>query len=73
VPEKRYLPAKPATSGAVGNRLSQESTVNGLPFTLSYAYDDANRIASVDEVEYSFDANPLAHCGDYAATCSTTA
>jgi len=59
----------------VGNRLSQQSSVDGLPpalellgSTVDYVYDDADRIDTVDEVAYTFDANPLARCGDYAAT-----
>ncbi len=42
---------------SVGNRLTQESTVNGLPSTVNYQYDNANRLASVDGVNYTFDAN----------------
>ena len=42
---------------AVGNRLSQENMVNGLPSTVNYLYDDANRVQSVNGVTYNFDAN----------------
>lgn len=49
----------------LGNRLSQESTVNGLEpalngsegSTVSYVYDDANRLASAGGQSYTFDAN----------------
>ncbi|SRR5258707_990448 len=64
----------------VGNRLSQQSSVDGLPpalellgSTVDYVYDDANRIDTVDEVAYTFDANPLARCGDHAAIYWMTA
>lgn len=45
------------TYDAVGNRLSQESMVNGLPSTVNYEYDSANRLASVNGVNYTFDDN----------------
>jgi YD repeat-containing protein len=40
---------------SVGNRLTEE-TVEG---TTVYEYDDANRLASVDEVTYTWDANGI--------------
>ena len=42
---------------AVGNRLSQESFINGQLSTTNYVYDDANRLSSVDGVNYAFDDN----------------
>jgi RHS repeat-associated protein len=46
----------------VGNRLTQDSTVNGHSSTVSYTYDNANRLANVTgtstgSVSYTFDAN----------------
>ncbi len=45
------------TYDAVGNRLTEESKVKGLPSAVDYAYDEANRLISVDGVNYSWDAN----------------
>ncbi len=45
------------TYDAVGNRLTQASMVSGLPSTVNYAYDDANRLASVNGVNYAWDNN----------------
>ncbi len=45
------------TYDAVGNRLSQESSVNGLSSTVSYQYDTANRLAQVDNTDYVWDDN----------------
>ncbi|MCB0117703.1 MAG: carboxypeptidase regulatory-like domain-containing protein, partial [Anaerolineales bacterium] len=42
------------TYDAVGNRLTQESEGSSL---ITYQYDAANRLASVDGVNYTFDAN----------------
>ena len=42
---------------AVGNRLQQQTSVNGLQSTINYQYDIANRLAGVDNVNYSWDAN----------------
>lgn len=42
---------------AVGNRLSQESTVSGLPSTVQYQYDTANHLMQVGGTAYTFDAN----------------
>ncbi len=42
---------------SVGNRLTQESVVDGLPSTANYQYDNANRLTSVDSVNYTWDAN----------------
>ncbi|HRJ57435.1 MAG TPA: carboxypeptidase regulatory-like domain-containing protein [Anaerolineales bacterium] len=42
---------------AVGNRLTHESTISGLSSVIGYQYDAANRLASVDGVNYTFDAN----------------
>ena len=42
---------------AVGNRLTQDTLLGGLPSTTSYVYDDANRVQSVDGVTYTFDDN----------------
>ena len=42
---------------AVGNRLSLDSDVNGLPASLTYIYDIANRLTAVGEVEYTWDDN----------------
>ncbi len=45
------------TYDAVGNRLTQTTMVNGLPSTVDYAYDNANRLASVNGVNYTWDNN----------------
>lgn len=45
------------TYDKVGNRLEQQSEVNGLPSTIAYSYDNANRLESVNSVSYTFDAN----------------
>jgi RHS repeat-associated protein len=45
------------TYDAVGNRLTQESLVDGLPISLAYTYDIANRLTAVNEVEYTWDNN----------------
>jgi len=37
--------------------LSQRITVSGLPSTVNYVYDAANRLASVDGVAYTYDNN----------------
>jgi RHS repeat-associated protein len=43
---------------AVGNRLSEEKVVNGLPLVeTEYTYDIANRLATVGAVEYTWDYN----------------
>ncbi len=42
---------------SVGNRLSEDSIVDGLPSTANYQYDNANRLTSVDSVNYTWDAN----------------
>jgi hypothetical protein len=42
---------------SVGNRLSQEDMVGGQPSVFNYVYDDANRLASVNGVNYTFDDN----------------
>ena len=42
---------------AVGNRLQQETSVNSLQSTVNYQYDIANRLANVDNVNYTWDAN----------------
>ncbi len=42
---------------AMGDRLSQESSVNGLPSTVSYRYDTANRLAQVGNNDYVWDNN----------------
>ena len=50
------------TYDAVGNRLTQESSVGGPPSTVAYAYDIANRLTSVDGVTYTWDDNtPVGH------------
>ena len=41
----------------VGNRLSQDTLLGGLPSTTTYLYDDANRLTSVNGVTYTWDAN----------------
>ncbi|MBN1453160.1 MAG: RHS repeat-associated core domain-containing protein, partial [Anaerolineales bacterium] len=45
------------TYDPVGNRLTQEISVNGLPSTVNYAYDIANRLIDVDGVTYTWDDN----------------
>ena len=45
------------TYDAVGDRLSQESQVNGLPASLEYTYDIANRLTAVGSVAYTWDSN----------------
>ncbi len=45
------------TYDAVGNRLSQTVTINGLSATTTYLYDDANRLTSVGGVAYTYDNN----------------
>ena len=42
---------------AVGNRLTQETFISGLPTTTSYLYDDANRLTTVNGVTYIWDNN----------------
>lgn len=42
---------------AVGNRLSKDSSIDGLDTQVSYAYDDANRMIDVGGVTYTYDAN----------------
>jgi len=42
---------------AVGNRLQQDSSVKGLQVTDNYQYDIANRLTSVNGVNYAWDAN----------------
>ncbi|HLO30505.1 MAG TPA: hypothetical protein VK249_15270 [Anaerolineales bacterium] len=54
------VPSGPVTItyDAVGNRLTQDNTVNGLSFTASYGYDPAHqRMTSVNGVTYTWDAN----------------
>ena len=45
------------TYDKVGNRLTQDTLLGGLPSTTSYVYDDANRLTSVNGVTYTWDAN----------------
>jgi len=45
------------TYDSVGNRLSQQTTVNGQSSTVNYVYDAANRLTSVDGVAYTYDNN----------------
>lgn len=45
------------TYDAVGNRLSQTITIDETPLTTEYEYDDANRLAEVNEVPYTWDDN----------------
>ena len=45
------------TYDAIGNRLSQDTLVGGLPSSTAYLYDDANRLAYVNGVPYTWDAN----------------
>jgi YD repeat-containing protein len=45
------------TYDAVGNRLTEDSSVDGLPSSVAYTYDNANRLTSVDGIAYTFDAN----------------
>ncbi len=42
---------------SVGTRLSQDGMVGGQPSVVNYVYDDANRLASVNGVNYTFDDN----------------
>jgi RHS repeat-associated protein len=45
------------TYDAVGNRLTQDSSVLGLSSPVSYTYDIANRLTDVNGVAYTYDAN----------------
>jgi RHS repeat-associated protein len=45
------------TYDAVGNRLSQTTSISGQVSTINYVYDDANRLTSVDGVTYVYDNN----------------
>ncbi len=45
------------TYDAVGNRLTEKSKVKGLLSAVDYTYDEANRLTSVDDVNYLWDAN----------------
>src|SRR5258706_5559136 len=45
------------TYDEVGNRLSQQSMVNGSSSSVNYTYDNANRLSTVDGVNYTFDDN----------------
>ncbi len=45
------------TYDAVGNRLQQITMVGGLSSTVNYVPDDANRLASVNGVNYTWDNN----------------
>ena len=45
------------TYDEVGNRLSQDTLLGGLPSTTTYLYDDANRLTSINGVTYTWDAN----------------
>ncbi len=45
------------TYDAVGNRLTQEKSILGLLTTATYVPDDANRLASVNGVNYAWDNN----------------
>ncbi len=45
------------TYDAVGNRLTQQKSIIGLVTTDTYVYDDANRLTSVNGVNYTWDAN----------------
>jgi RHS repeat-associated protein len=42
---------------AVGNRLWQETRLNGVVSNTTYTYDDANRLTSVNGVTYTWDNN----------------
>ncbi len=42
---------------AVGNRLTQQKSIIGLVTTDTYVYDDANRLTSVNAVNYAWDNN----------------
>ncbi len=45
------------TYDSVGNRLTEESMVDDLPSAVDYIYDEANRLTSVDGVNYTWDSN----------------
>jgi len=45
------------TYDAVGNRLTQENAIQGLPASMTYTYDAINRLTSVNGVAYTWDAN----------------
>jgi RHS repeat-associated protein len=45
------------TYDAVGNRLSQTTSISGQVSTINYVYDDANRIETVNGVSYEYDNN----------------
>jgi RHS repeat-associated protein len=45
------------TYDAVGNRLSQESSFNGVQLSTSYTYDAANRLTNAGGVDYTWDDN----------------
>ena len=42
---------------AVGNREIQTNFIGGVSSTTNYVYDDANRLASVNGVNYTWDNN----------------
>jgi YD repeat-containing protein len=45
------------TYDAVGNRKTQETLIGSVPLTTNYVYDNANRLTSVDGVNYTWDNN----------------
>jgi RHS repeat-associated protein len=45
------------TFDAVGNRLSQESSLGGTQVSTEYTYDDANRLTGAGGVSYTWDNN----------------
>jgi RHS repeat-associated protein len=45
------------TYDAVGNRMTQQNMINGHSTSIAYAYDDANRLANVNDATYTYDAN----------------
>lgn len=54
---------------AIGNRTTQESSFDEIVTNNVYTYDDANRIASVNDQPYTFDANGnLLSDGEYTYT-----
>jgi RHS repeat-associated protein len=45
------------TYDEVGNRLSQDTSIDSVTDSISYTYDNANRLESVDSVAYTYDDN----------------
>ena len=51
------MPLRGYRRDAVGNRETQATFIGGVPSTTNYVYDDANRLASLNGVNYTWDNN----------------